>query len=79
MRLAWQARSNPVARWWLFLTFVSCTNIAFWFILYRELRITAPRGVERASDVELMSVANQRCSHILMARSSCSVLTGFAK
>jgi len=54
MRLAWQARSNPVARWWLFLTFVSCTNIAFWFILYRELRITAPRGVERASDVELM-------------------------
>src|SRR4029079_2298667 len=32
--LAW---SNPVARWWGFLTLVSGANIAVWFVLYRQL------------------------------------------
>lgn len=32
--LAW---SNPVARWWWFLTLVSGINIAVWFWLYRQL------------------------------------------
>jgi hypothetical protein len=29
--------SNPVARWWGFLTLVSGLNIAAWFVLYRSL------------------------------------------
>src|SRR5689334_23006901 len=32
--LAW---SNPVARWWGFLTLVSAVNIAAWFVLYHSL------------------------------------------
>jgi hypothetical protein len=32
--LAW---SNPVAKWWGFLTLVSALNIAVWFVLYRSL------------------------------------------
>src|ERR1044071_3045816 len=32
--LAW---SNPVARWWAFLTVVSAVNIAAWFALYGTL------------------------------------------
>ena len=32
--LAW---SNPVTRWWGFLTLVSGANIAVWFLLYRQL------------------------------------------
>ena len=32
--LAW---SNPLARWWGLLTFVSGVNIAVWFLLYRRL------------------------------------------
>jgi len=43
MSLEWKAQasslawSNPVARWWRLLTFVSGANIAAWFVLYREL------------------------------------------
>jgi hypothetical protein len=37
--LAW---SNPVARWWAFLTLVSGLNIAAWFLLYNYLQ--EPRG-----------------------------------
>ena len=43
MSLEWRARpsslawSNPVARWWGFLTLVSAANIAIWFVLYRQL------------------------------------------
>lgn len=47
MSLEWQTRSgarsnvlvwsNPVARWWGFLTLVSVANIAIWFLLYNRL------------------------------------------
>ncbi|WP_291689879.1 hypothetical protein [Bradyrhizobium sp.] len=33
-----QARTNPVARWWVLLTLVSSANVALWFVLYREFR-----------------------------------------
>ncbi len=32
-----QAVSNPVAWWWALLTLVSIANVAFWFLLYRQL------------------------------------------
>ncbi len=44
MSLEWRARpgslawSNPVARWWAFLTLVSGVNIAAWFWLYHTLQ-----------------------------------------
>jgi hypothetical protein len=44
--LAW---SNPVTRWWGFLTLVSGLNIAVWFVLYRSLlepRTGTPAGIE---------------------------------
>jgi hypothetical protein len=37
MRLVLQARTNPVASWWVMLTLVSGANIALWFLLYRAL------------------------------------------
>ncbi|GLH81341.1 hypothetical protein SSBR45G_62500 [Bradyrhizobium sp. SSBR45G] len=37
MRAQSRALSNPVALWWAMLTLVSLANIAFWFILYRQL------------------------------------------
>jgi hypothetical protein len=37
MRAQQRALSNPVALWWAMLTLVSLANIAFWFILYRQL------------------------------------------
>jgi hypothetical protein len=43
MSLEWRARpaslawSNPVARWWGFLTLVSLANISVWFLLYGRL------------------------------------------
>jgi len=37
MRAQSRALSNPVALWWAMLTLVSFANIAFWFILYRQL------------------------------------------
>src|ERR1051325_3574620 len=41
--LAW---SNPVARWWGFLTAVSGVNIAAWFVLVRELLDHRAPGME---------------------------------
>ena len=38
MRLEWRVRSGPLAWWWGLLTIVSGANIAFWFLLYRELK-----------------------------------------
>jgi hypothetical protein len=38
MNLVWQARSNPLAWWWGFLTLVSGANIAAWFVLYHEFQ-----------------------------------------
>ena len=48
--LAW---SNPVARWWAFLTLVSGVNIAAWFWLYRFLEQSRTSSVG-ASSTELM-------------------------
>lgn len=44
--LAW---SNPVGRWWVFLTVVSGANIAAWFVLYRELPAQATAGAGSTS------------------------------
>jgi hypothetical protein len=58
MSSKWQARSNslawsnPLARWWGLLTFVSGANIAVWFVLYHQLpawptgRLGSPSGIE---------------------------------
>src|SRR6201995_5977332 len=43
--LAW---SNPVVRWWGFLTLVSTANIAIWVALYREF------GAQSSSEIGLM-------------------------
>ena len=43
--LAW---SNPVVRWWGFLTLVSAANIAIWVALYREF------GAQSSSEIGLM-------------------------
>jgi hypothetical protein len=44
--LAW---SNPVGRWWVFLTVVSGANIAAWFVLYRELPAQATTSAGNTS------------------------------
>jgi hypothetical protein len=49
--LAW---SNPLAWWWGFLTLISGTNIAIWFVLYRQLHDQAEGGLGRTSGIELM-------------------------
>jgi hypothetical protein len=38
MILLFQARSNPLAWWWAFLSAVSALNIASWYWLYNELQ-----------------------------------------
>jgi len=52
MRLVLQARSNPLARWWVLLTLVSGGNIAIWFALYREFYNIPAVGL--GSDIQLM-------------------------
>src|SRR6185295_8223309 len=54
--LAW---SNPVGRWWVFLTVVSGANIAAWFVLYRELpaQATASAGSTSIGAMLLLSAA----------------------
>ena len=60
MRLEWPARSgllpwsNPLARWWAFLTLVSGVNIAVWFVLYAYLPQPRTGGPGGASGVNLM-------------------------
>ncbi|WJR80275.1 hypothetical protein [Bradyrhizobium sp. NP1] len=53
MRLVWQARSNPLAWWWGFLTLVSGANIALWFALYGQFH-GLPTGSVDGTDIELM-------------------------
>ena len=54
MRLLWRARSNPLAWWWLLLTLVSTTNIAFWFLLYRQFHMQPSGGAVGLSDIQVM-------------------------
>ena len=56
MNLVWQARSNPLAWWWGFLTLVSGANIAAWFLLYREFQNSPMGGAGGASDSQSMLV-----------------------
>jgi hypothetical protein len=54
MRLLLQARSNPVAWWWVLLSLASSGNIALWFVLYRQLHTQSMGGLDNASNVTLM-------------------------
>jgi len=54
MRSIWRVRSNPLALWWALLTLVSVTNIALWFLLYREFHNVPAGALSSASGIELM-------------------------
>ena len=54
MRLLLQARSNPLAWWWVLLTLVSSVNIALWFLLYRQAYMQPTGSLGSASGIELM-------------------------
>lgn len=56
MNLVWQARSNPLAWWWGFLTLVSGANIAAWFVLYREFQGSAFGSADGPADTRSMLV-----------------------
>lgn len=56
MELVWRTRSNPLARWWAFLTLVSGANIAVWFALYHEF-YKQPSGVPDSMEVMLLLCA----------------------
>ncbi|HEX3703767.1 MAG TPA: hypothetical protein VHU82_10565 [Vicinamibacterales bacterium] len=62
MSLKWQPRatslawSNPVARWWGSLTFVSGANIAAWFWLYDQLPARPIGHLDSTSGTGLMLV-----------------------
>lgn len=49
--LAW---SNPVVRWWGFLSFVSAANIAIWFALYRQFHEQSNGSFSNTSGIGLM-------------------------
>ncbi|WP_229187571.1 hypothetical protein [Bradyrhizobium oropedii] len=49
--LAW---SNPVVRWWGFLSFVSAANIAIWFAMYRQFHEQAAGSFSNTSGIGLM-------------------------
>jgi hypothetical protein len=51
MRLVLQARSNPLAWWWGFLTLVSIANIGIWFALYRALHVDTPITLAHSPDI----------------------------
>jgi hypothetical protein len=54
MGLLWQARSNPLARWWALLNLVSALNIALWFQLYRHFQPQQAQGLDSAAGTRLM-------------------------
>src|SRR3954470_23509124 len=54
MRAQSQALSNPVTLWWAMLTLVSLANIAFWFILYRQLEGGSSGGLGQGSETSSM-------------------------
>ncbi|WP_249132348.1 MULTISPECIES: hypothetical protein [unclassified Bradyrhizobium] len=49
--LAW---SNPVVRWWGFLSLVSAANIAIWFALYRQFHEQSNGSLSNTSGIGLM-------------------------
>ncbi|WP_375789779.1 hypothetical protein ACE10Z_08580 [Bradyrhizobium sp. Pha-3] len=49
--LAW---SNPVVRWWGFLSLVSAANIAVWFALYRQFHEQSNGSLSNTSGIGLM-------------------------
>ncbi|WP_456756275.1 MULTISPECIES: hypothetical protein [unclassified Bradyrhizobium] len=49
--LAW---SNPVVRWWGFLSLVSAVNITVWFALYRQFHEQANGSFSNTSGIGLM-------------------------
>ena len=62
MSLEWRERprslawSNPVVRWWGFLSLVSGVNIAVWFVMYRQFHQQAAGSAGVASGTGLMLV-----------------------
>lgn len=55
MRLLWQARSNPLAWWWVLLAVVSSGNIAMWFVLHnRHVQMEATGRLDSFSSPGLM-------------------------
>src|SRR6202008_3195600 len=60
MSMEWRARpvslawSNPVVRWWGFLTLVSAANIAIWVALYREFGEQPAAARSTSSEIGLM-------------------------
>ena len=54
MGLLWQARSNPLARWWALLNLVSALNIALWFQLYRHFQPQQSQSLDSAAGTRLM-------------------------
>jgi hypothetical protein len=60
MSMEWRARpvslawSNPVVRWWGFLSLVSAANIAVWFALYRQFNEQANGSFSNTSGIGLM-------------------------
>ncbi|MGF6306360.1 hypothetical protein ABIB82_000220 [Bradyrhizobium sp. i1.8.4] len=60
MSMEWRARpvslawSNPVVRWWGFLSLVSAANIAVWFALYRQFHEQANGSFSNTSGIGLM-------------------------
>src|SRR6266480_5907869 len=60
MSLEWRARSsslawsNPLTWWWGVLTLVSGTNIAVWFVLYRQLHEQPTGSLGSRSGIEFM-------------------------
>jgi hypothetical protein len=60
MSWQWQARSkslawsNPLARWWRLLTFVSGANIAVWFVLYDQLPARPAARLDGTFSIQLM-------------------------
>jgi len=60
MSLEWRARSsslawsNPLAWWWGLLTLVSSSNIAVWFLLYRQLHEQPTGSLGSTSGIDIM-------------------------
>src|ERR1700761_7318277 len=54
MNVRQRALSNAVATWWALLTLVSGANIAFWFLLYRQLHDHAPDAIGVSSQTSAM-------------------------